>query len=235
LVRPRVREGFQTPDFVDQANDLVKTYKLTEICSIYTDIFDKLVVLEKGPPPSTVTDAQARERAEKIFQGLMKSTVPSCKQVQELASASTFDALFEAMANVDNNLLVQTFETALASRELIIQQYNKVQQAKNQKVEAFTVCTREQADERRQKQEQQEKARALDKCQLPEEMTQEEKEKILQTKFAVLVSNINAHKKQFQLKESLQKILDDYMYYKRELDKDKEAAEKGTLVKTLNE
>jgi hypothetical protein len=231
LVRPRVREGFQSPDFVDQAKTLVKTYKLTEICSIYTDIFDKLLALEKGPPPSTVTDAQARERAEKTFQGLMKSRLLSCKQVQELASASTVDAVFEAMATLDNTLLVQAFETALASRELIIQQYNKVQQAKNQKVEAFTVCTREQAEERRKEQDQQEKARALEKCKLPEDISQAEKDQILKTKFSVLVSNLDAHKKQFQLKESLQKILDDYNYYKNDLEKDKQAAQSGTLVK----
>ena len=235
LVRPRVREGFETSTFVQQASDLVKTYKLTEICAIYTDIFDKLVAFEKGAPPSTVTDAQARERAEKTFQGLMKSTLLPCKQVQDLASATTFDAVFEAMANLDNNLLVQAFETALASRDLIIQQYTKIQQAKNQKVEAFTVCTREQADERRKEQDQQEKKRALDKCQLPEEIKQADKEKILKTKFTVLVSNLDAHKKQFKLKESLQKILDDYKYYKDELDKDKQAAENGTFVKTLKE
>lgn len=233
LVRPRVREGFETDGFIQQAKNLVKIYKLTEICSIYTDIFDKLVTLEKGPPPSIVTDAQARERAEKTFQGLMKSTLLPCKQVQDIVSASTLDALFEAMANVDNNLLVQAFETALASRELIIQQYTKVQKAKNQKVEAFTVCTREQADERRQKQKEQEKSRALEKCQLAEEISQKDKEQLIQVKFAFLMSNLEAHKKQFQIKETLQKILDDYKYYKTELDKDKQAAENGTFAKTL--
>ena len=234
FLKLRVREGFESKDLVQASKDLLRTYKLKEICAMYTDILNKLILLEKGPPPSSVTDAQARERAEKRFQNLMQSPLLSCKQVQDIESASTLDSLFEAMVNIDKNLLVQAYETAVASRELVLQQYNQVQEAKSRKIEAFTVCTREEADERRKRREQQEKERSLERCVLPETIPQEEKERVLQTTMTLLVSNLDAHKKKFQIKESLEKLLEDYAYYKNELEKDKKAAEDGTIVNSMS-
>ena len=233
LIKSRVREGFQATPLLDQLRDLPKLYKLSEICAMYTDIYDKLVLLEKGPPPSSVTDAQARERAEKTFRDLMRSNGVSCKKIQEIESASTLDSMFEAMSDVDPELLVQAYETALASRELTLQQYTKVQQAKAQRVEAFVVCSREQADERRKQRDEKEKEKAIEKCILPEEVSPQEKEAILDTKLKTLISTLEKHRKQYKLNDSIDKLLEDYNYYKNELEKEKQAAQDGSLIKSM--
>lgn len=232
LLKSGVREGFEEKEVLQNWKQVVRYYKLEDLCKIYPDIYNKIIVLEKGPPPSIVTDAQARERATKTFEEEMRTTLFSCQTLKKLTMASNVDSLFEGLYSVENDFLVKAYETALACKELLIRQYNQVQSAKERRKEGFqsrVLCDQEVAVEKRKAMKDKEKELQKQTCALPEEIPQNEKEEFAKKKIALLASMLETHRKKYNLNDSMEKVLQDCQYYISQLEADKEAAQKGTI------
>jgi len=171
FLRSRNREGFQQQDPMSRWKELQTNYKLGDVCSLYNDLYEKIRLVEQGPPGSSVSDAQAREKTDKRFSDRMTMPVLSCSKVDALSKASTLQALFETLQTVPDTLFVQAYQTANACRSLLQEQLDLVSKNQERTVEDFQdvpLCSPEIAKKRRE-------ANALQKaeqtkCVLPEEI-----------------------------------------------------------------
>lgn len=235
VLKLRVREGFEDTESFRIWNEKLQNYKLKEICSLYLDIYGKLLLVEKGAPPSTVTDAQAREATDQQFGKVMKTKPLSCQIVQDLEKANHFDTFFEVVYSMNNEFLAEAYETALACRTLLINQYLDVQEAKRKRKEGFQgdICEKPIAEEKRKRiqeaKEKQKQDTEMNSCTLPEEIPKQDKETYIQKKLETLEGVFQAHLQKNQYKDSIEKILNDCQYYKGELEKDQKDAESGKI------
>ena len=218
FLKLRIREGFEDSSLQSQWNQMVTTNKLNEICTLYTEMYEKTLTVEKGAPPEQVkTDAQARESTDAKFAAGMTVPLLSCHLIDKVNSAEGLDSFYAAIQKVPNTLLVQAYETAISCRRLLIDSYLKVQQAELKQKEAFEdkpLCDEDVAKERKLQ-------LAAQQCILPEEVPQDKKEKVILQKLEQIQSTFTSYQK----KDSIDKILEDCKYYKGELEKKKKAAE----------
>lgn len=233
FLKLRVREGFEDTEAMTNWKQLVNYYKLDEICELFPDIYSKILTVQKGIPPSTVTDAQAREKTDQLFLKEMKTKLFSCTKFQAIQDATTINPFFEAVHAVDNDFFVQAYETLLACRILLIRQYNEVQVAKSRRKEGFqnedNLCEPEVEEERRKMLKEKYLEAQKYTCKLPEELPTGKKEEFLKKKLATMAAMLEQARKQRKDTESISKILEDCRYYMAELEKDKKAAENGTI------
>jgi hypothetical protein len=215
FLRSRNREGFETKDSSTRWKELSQTYKLDEICSLYTDLYEKILVVEKGPPGDAKTDAQAREATEKRFE----SPALSCSTVNNLSNASTPQALFQALQTTPDTLFVQAYRTLASCRSLLQEQYDQVMKNQERKVEDFQdvpICSPEVAAQRRVAKANQ------TQCVLPEEVDPARLEQSIQIKLSrmetVFSTQIPSNA------ESISKILKDAQRLKQEMEAKKQEA-----------
>lgn len=210
------REGFEDVDFVTRWKTIASDNKFKEVCDLYTEIYDKILTVEKGAPPEQLTDAQAREKTDKRFADLMKVKPIPCKPVMDSLNVTTLNELFEVLPTLPNTICQQSYETALACRSLLIENVNRVDDAQNQRQEAFEdvpICSEEVAEKRRA-------LKAAETCRLPEEVPADTKEEAIRKKLEAIESEC----KKVEKKETLETILEDCKRFKDELDaKAKEA------------
>jgi len=230
FLKARNREGFEDRSVQTQWNTLVIDNKIPEICKIYTELYEKTMTVEKGAPPEPVkTDAQAREAVDKIFAEVMTTPPLSCSLFEEVNSQKdNLDSFFKVIQKVPDIFLIQVLETANACRTLLIRQYNKLQQAEQERKEGFedfTLCTDKAAEERKAFKERKSLSEEAQKCLLVEEIPLEQKEQVIQKKLTALQDSFTAYKGRSTIKDSIQKILDDCAYYKEQLDVKKKEAE----------
>lgn len=217
FLRSRNREGFETKSGLDRWKDLSQTYKLNEICSLYTELYEKILVVEKGPPGDTKTDAQAREATDKRF----GTPIVSCSIVDELTKATTPKVLFEVLQKTPDPLFVQAYRTLVSCRSLLQEQYDTIMKNQERKVEDFQdvpVCSPEVADERRN-------AFALEKakqtsCVLPEDLDPKRLEEQIQKKLSRMETTFSTMIPSNA--DSIAKLLADAQKLKTELDKKKQ-------------
>ena len=219
FLRTRGREGFENLSYETQWKTIIESNKIEEICKLYTDMYAKILQVEKGPPEDQRTDAQAREKADERFRSRMKGNLLPCHTIEEVQKAKTLDSFYTASQALPKTLLIQAYETAIACRSLLIDQYNQVKTAQKAKVEGFQekpICSPEVAAfKQKKKMEEQE-------CVLVEEISPESKRAFIEKRLTEIETEWKNQTKQ----ESIQKILDDCAYYKAELDiKTKEAEE----------
>ena len=232
LLKLRIREGFENNEAMTAWKQAVEYYKIEEICKIYPDIYAKILTLQKGPPPSTVTDAQAREQTDEIFQKEMSTKLFSCKQFVAVQNATSLNPFFEALYELDTEFFAQAYDTILASRTLLIRQYNEVQAAKQRRTEGFEdqpVCEGDVKQERRKMIKDKYLEAQKYMCKLPEEVPDDKKEEFAKKKIAYMSAYVETYKQKYNVKDSIDKIIDDCNYYMAKLEEDKKAAENGTI------
>lgn len=233
FLKLRIREGFEDIEVMTNWKQLVNYYKLDEICELYPEIYNRILTVQKGAPPSTVTDAQAREKTDALFLKEMKTKLLSCTKFKAVQDATTINPFFEAVHELDNNFFVQAYETLLACRTLLIRQYNEVQVAKNRRKEGFqnedALCEPEVEEERRKMLKEKYVEAQKYTCKLPEELPTAKKEEYLKKKLATMAVMVEQARKDRKDTEPISKILEDCKYYMTELEKDKKAAENGTI------
>ncbi len=229
FLKLRVREGFETFDFQTQWTSLMTSNKVQEVCALYTEMYEKMLVVEKGAPPEPVkTDAQARESVDAKFSSVMTEKPISCHNIKECNEAKDLDSFYIAIQKVSSRALIQSYETAIACRRLLIDSYLQVQQAEQRRKEGFEdkpLCENEAAKERKAYLERNTLSEAAQKCLLAEEIPTPNKEAIVRQKLSSLESTFTSYYNALSKKESIQKILEDCAYYKGELDKKKKEAE----------
>lgn len=230
LLKLRIREGFEEQAVVEKWNQMVSENKVKEICALYTDIYDKMLLVEKGAPPEqTKSDAQAREAVEKQFAPFLTHGPISCKMIQDLEDAEgSIDTMYPLVLKVPDELLIQSYETANACLTLLIQSYMKVKDAEKRREEGFEdLCTDAEAEERRQYLKATQPSEASKTCRLPEEIPLKTKETAIQEKLDEIKKTVAAYrlKNSDKTKSSIEKILQDSQYYKAELEKKKQEAE----------
>lgn len=229
LLKFRIREGFEDTDMQSKWSELVRVNQITEVCEMYTKIYDKMLTVEKGAPPGEVkTDAQAREAVDAKFAERMTTNVVNCKEVEEISAAKSLDGLYLLLPKVSDSLLVQNYETASACRMLLIDNYLKVQDAENKRKEGFedlTVCTDELAKEKREFKERKPLSQEAQKCLLVEEIPGDKKREVLQSKLNRIRAVFEQYRMQGKVKDSLPKIFEDCKYYIEKMEEKKKEAE----------
>jgi hypothetical protein len=226
LLSARIREGFEDTQFQTKWDDLVESTRVEEVCIVYTDLYDKILVVEKGAPGTEQkTDAQAREATDKRFADVMRLKPVSCTLLKELQEAKgNLSSFFSVITKAPDSFFPQVYDTANGCLRLLIDQYNQVQGAEQRKKEAFQdLCNEDQAKERREYLKQINPNEDFKKCLLPEEIPEDKKKSVVQYKLDILESNWNEYKK--TIKEPISKILEDCKYYKEQLEKKKKEAE----------
>jgi hypothetical protein len=229
LLTFRIREGFEDTEFQSKWSDIVRTNQIQEVCELYTKIYDRMLTVEKGAPPGEVkTDAQARESVNQQFAERMTSSIVDCKLVDEVSDAKTLDGLYVLLPKVSDELLIQNYQTALACRSLLIDNYLKLQDAENKRKEGFqdvALCTDELAKEKREFKERKPLSKEAQTCMLVEEIPGEKKREVIQTKLNRITRSFELYKQQGKAKDSLPKIFEDCKYYSEQLEKKKQEAE----------
>ena len=223
FLKTRIREGFEDTEYLTRWNSMVNESRVGDVCKLYTEVFEKVMKVEKGAPPEPVkTDSQAREATEKLFTDLMTTKLLSCALFNEVESnKNKLDTFFEIIMKVPDTFLIQVYETAVACRSLLINQYTTVQQAEKERKEGFEdrLCSDAAAKERREFKERNTLSEEAQKCMLVEEIPPEKKTKIVSQKLDRLQSKYNQYRATAKVQDSIQKILEDALYYKNELDK----------------
>lgn len=224
-----VREGFQDTEAMTNWKQLVNFYKLQELCKMFPDIYQKILTVQKGAPPSVVTDAQARESTDKLFKNEMRSDFFSCSKFEAVQKAQNINTFFSALYDLDNDFFIQAYETAIACRRLLIRQYNDVKAAQQQQKEGFqgddALCEKDVGEERRKmiRDKYLEAQKYL--CKLPEEFPTEKKEEFAKKKLATLAAMLESHKQKNNERDTMNDILNDCTYYMEQLEKEKKKAE----------
>jgi hypothetical protein len=237
LLKLGIREGFEEKSYETRWKDIAESNKVEEVCKIYTEIYEKMLAVEKGAPPApTKTDAQAREAVNQRFSGLMSVPPVSCSLIDELqAKVNTLDTFYPTIQSAPDNLLVQVYQTASACLALLIENYNQIQDAERRRTEGFEdLCTDAEADERRKYIQRNTLSDEAKRCVLPEEVPKEKKLSVIDEKLNQMERALETYTKEKSIKASIAKVLDDCKYYKAELDKKKEEIQnisKNTRVK----
>lgn len=229
LLTVRVREGFEDAPEQKKWADLVRTNQITEVCELYTKVYDRMLTVEKGAPPGEVkTDAQARESLNASFAQRMSVSPVDCKQVEEVSATKTLDELYLLLPKVPDELLIQNYETATACRSLLIDSYLQVQDAENKRKEGFediVVCNDELAKEKREFKERKALSQDAQKCLLVEEIPGDKKRQVVESKLNRILNAFEVFKQQGKAKDSLPKVLEDCIYYRNKLEEKKQEAE----------
>jgi hypothetical protein len=224
------REGFEDKSYLTKWTSMVESNRISDVCSLYTDIYERILVVEKGAPPEPIkTDAQAREAVDKQFAEVMTTPPLSCSLFEEVDSKKkSLDEFYTIIQKVPDIFLVQVFETALATRTLLIRQVLKVKQAEQERKEGFqdiNVCSDEAAKEKKEFKQRKPLSQEAQTCLLLEEVPAEKKLDVVLRKLSTIEQTYIKYKRASKEKDSMEKILADAQYYKNELDKKKQEAE----------
>lgn len=221
------REGFQSQTGLDRWKTFAETQRLEDVCSIYTDLYEKIKAVEKGTPPDTVlTDAQAREKADQRFASRMSVSPLSCAKVSEALKATNDVTLTPLLLELPDSLGVQSYETAFACRSLLIESYGAYQDAKRKaeedKDEGFEdLCTEDQLQEKEAAESKPPLSQEAKTCKKPDEVPPEQLKAKIDEKLSKMEQVIAASNR----KDPLGKMIDDCRYYRTELEKEKKKAE----------
>ncbi len=230
FLKARNREGFEDSNPTTRWTTLVTSFRIPEICKVYSEMYEKIMLVEKGAAPEPIkTDAQAREATDRVFASTMKVAPVSCALFEEVDSQKgSLDSFFQSIQKLPDNFLVQVVETAIACRALLMDQYQKVLDAEQRQKEGFQdfqICNEQAAQERKAMQEKKVVKEEAQECLLPEEIPTEKKESMIQKKLDSLEKTYKNYLQGSPMKDSLEQILKDTAYYKGELDKKKNDAE----------
>lgn len=224
------REGFEDISYRTRWDSMVSANQIPDICSLYTDIYQKIMTVEKGGAPEPVlTDAQAREATDTIFADVMKTPPLSCSLFEDVDSKKeNIDQFYEAIQKVPDIFLVQVYETALACRTLLIRQVLDSKRAENERTEGFTdgpLCSDAAAKEKREFTKRNELSDEAQTCLLIEDIPVTKKLEGILQKLTTIQATYDNYKRSSRQPDSYEKILADAKAYKAELDAKRKEAE----------
>lgn len=234
LLKSPTREGFEDKNPMPQWSRLHETY-FKKICSYYTEIYGKVLTVEKGVAPNQVPEEQARERTTAILKKRMGSGPVSCAKLDALYAAAKkedIDTFFTEIQSQPTSFMVQIYDTAAGCREMLIENYNQAMESLQRRKEGFVdvgtpICSAEATEERRKFLRDKKLTEEMKQCLLPEEVPLDKKEDYVQQKIDAMLAALAEVTK---VKPKLEKLLEDCEYYKKELDKLKQQAESGSLA-----
>lgn len=240
LLSYRNREGFENKDIFDEVKTILTENKLEEICKVYDEIYQKIFKVQKGIPPESFTDEQAREKTAATMKKEMTLGPVSCpkvKTLQDAVASKDIDALFTVTQELPNSFLAEAFDTAKGCRAILKKNVDEVKLSVAAIKESFVdvsvgICSPEVTEERRKFLREQKLSEKAQSCLLPEEVPLDKKDGYIQSKLNKIKAAFEEYLKTEQTKETIQSILEDCSMYKKELDKFKQQAESGTLIKT---
>lgn len=223
------REGFQTQTGLDRWKAFAETQRLEEICSLYTDIYAKMLAVEKGTPPDVVlTDAKAREKTDALVGSRMKGEPLPCAKVADALKAKTDQSLTPLLLDLPDTLGIQAYETALACRSLLIDAYMRYMDAKRkaeeekEKAEGFEdLCTSEQLQQQKAAEATPPLSQGAKTCKKPDSVPPEKLKATIEDKIVKMEQMLAFSER----KDPLGKVLDDCLYFKGQLEKEKKEAE----------
>lgn len=227
----RIREGFEDTGYATRWNRIVTENKIKEVCSLYTEMYEKMYSVEKGAAPEAVkTDAQAREAVDAKFATVMTQKPVNCKQIEQIGSKlQSIDGLFLEIQKAPDTLLVDVYDTASGCLRLLIEKYLENKEAERKQKEGFEdkgLCSDAAATERREYKNRKALSQEAEKCLLVEEIPADKKQLYIDFKLNQIQSTFEKFKKTKQFKDSITKVLEDCTYYRKELEKKaKEAQE----------
>ena len=230
LLKARIREGFEEQTFANQWNHFVAETNVSDVCKLYTEMYEKIMIVEKGAPPEPIkSDAQAREATDRQFSAVMTLPPVSCSLFQEVeAKKKNLDSFFVEIQKVPDTFFAQVVETAIGCRSLLIVQVLKVKEAEREQKEGFEdipLCSDTEIQERKAFKERKPLSKEAQQCVLVEEIPPEKKISVINAKLNTMRRVFQSYRANSKVKDSIQKILDDAMYYKNELDTKKKEAE----------
>ncbi len=224
LLKIRIREGFEDKQYETQWKTLVDQNRVKDVCDLYKELYEKMLVVEKGAPPAEVkTDAQAREAVEASFAKVMTQSPVNCKDFEDTnAKVNSVDGFYLAIQKLSPSFLSQVYDTADGCRKLLINNYLKVKNSENQQKEGFQdqpLCSGEFETERRDYLQRKPLSAEAEKCLLVEEIPPEKKLNYIFLKLDQIQNEFTQFKDQKNIKDSITKVLDDCKYYKDEKEK----------------
>lgn len=230
LLKARIREGFEDTRYETQWKSMVDDNKIKEVCAFYTELYEKMYVVEKGAPPAeTKTDAQAREAVAASFAKEMTQSPINCKDFEEVNSkVNSVDGFYLAIQKLSPSFLAEVYDTANACRRLLIANYLKLKDTERQRKEGFEdkpLCTDAVEKERRDYLQRKPLSADAQKCLLVEEIPPEKKLNYIYLRLDQMQTQFDQYKQQQNVKDSITKVLDDCQYYKQEMEKMKQEAE----------
>jgi hypothetical protein len=175
------REGFEDKPQGDPMlrwKGIVADLQLDELCAKNTELREKLFQLAKGAPPEEATDQQALEEVNRKWASIGADSL-DCLLVQQLSEAKDLSEFALLLQSVDTVFLAQAVGAAKGLRKLLATELEKAQSSTSSEelqtiqpsLEGFvSVCTVEQAAERRKFLRQRRLEDAARTCLLPEEV-----------------------------------------------------------------
>lgn len=217
------REGFQSPVAMNQWNELVEKYQIKEVCAMKGRIQEKLLVIEKGAPPNTVTDDQAREQVEKIFTKGSSSGAVNCEAFQKVNEAKEIDRFFTGIQELPDSFLIQVQETAERVDSLLEKQYLTVADSLAKKEEGFIdtsvgICSPEVVEERRKFLREKKLDEEAQRCLLPEEVPFDSKDTIAENKIKKIQQTYDAYIRMSPGKPTISDLLTKSKEYEEKLN-----------------
>ena len=227
------REGFtdvkDIPKAMTEWKKLTDDYSVAAVCSIKKQIEDKLIPVEKQT--NKLTDAQAKERVAKLFP-------LNCELVEPVNKAKDIDTFFTTVQLLPNTFLVEVYETAEKSTQMLEKQANEIQSAL-QKKEGFIdpsvgICSPEVTEERRKFLREKKLDEAAQRCLLPEEVPFEKKEDVALGKLKKMQETYDAAMRLTPKKALLSDLVAKSQDLLKMLEETKKKAESGELLRPTN-
>jgi hypothetical protein len=175
------REGFegeQKTDPMIRWKGIVADLQLEELCTKNRELREKLFQLAKGVPPEEASDEQALEEVNKKWASIGAGSL-DCLLIQQVSEAKDSSEFATLLQTVDTVFLAEAVAAAKGLRKLLATELEKAQgsispdelQTIQPSLEGFvSVCTTEQAAERRKFLRQKRLEDAARTCLLPEEV-----------------------------------------------------------------
>lgn len=239
------REGFQTKTAMDSWKELVDTYQLRQLCELKKRVEDKAFLSIKGSPPDQLTDVQARERTDKLFNEGTSQGSMNCALFNKTIEAKDIDTFFVAIQELPSGFLIQSYDTAVLIRNLLKEQLQKLKEslAEQEKMmksgtvvgEGFIdpsvgICSAEIVQERRKFLRQKKLDEAAQRCLLPEEVPFESKDKIAENYIKKLLNTYLNYMQFPPGRPTMDSLLRESLNIEAELNKAQDDAQSGKLI-----
>jgi hypothetical protein len=237
-------EGFQAeeegslPTAMKLWKELVEKYQISEVCEIKRRIQEKLFTIEKGVPPNTMTDDQAREQVEKTFTKGTSNGPVNCESFQKVNDAKDIDSFFTVVQELPDSFLIQVQETAETLKLLLEKQALTVADALAKKEEGFVdtsvgICSPEIVEERRKFLRQKKLDEEAQRCLLPEEVPFDSKDTIAENKIKKIQQTYDAYIRMSPGKPTISELLTKSKEYEDTLNNQKEAVKQLSTASGL--
>jgi hypothetical protein len=255
----RDNEGFEDAaesSPLDSWKAIATANQLDKICSLHDELYKNIYANEKGAGDDVKPEAVAKANTEKTFSELTPSGTFDCQLLSKINKATDIDSFFVAISEAPSNFLVQAFESAAASARLCTRLLKQANAAISnptiptlpRTTEPFVnpntqVCSPEVIEQRRKWIREKKLSEDAQACLLPEEVPADTKNQDSMNAINGITSTFNNYSPKLPYdwkngekpygKMSIPDILTIALDAKKQLDKIKNKAESGEIVKDI--